>query len=600
MSPQSPIDIKDPVLRLSVEVDGSTLEEYYPVLSLEITHEINRISTADISIIFDSLSTRNFDMKEDKKLRPGSSIEIKTAYGTDGDEASIFKGVILKKKIRVRSAGSYTLEVSCSHRARNMTFSKNAAEFSKKTDSDIIKAIVGAYPGLSCKADTTSPALDVMLKTSGSSDWDFVLARAEFNGQVVILDKDTLIVTAPSLNTAPVLRVAFGESIYSFDAEIDTENQPTTVKSRSWDIKGLNFLEVKANEPSLPEPLKSAISAASSEQVEAPVLKSNTGMSRDELQTWADGKLLRIRMSALKGQITFIGNDQVKPGDNIELAGTGVTYDGNVYVSSVKHTIDEGNWTTTVKFGLDNTSVTQKKDFSPPAAGGQLPPIHGMQVATVKKLSGDPNSEYRVQIVLPSQSAEAQPIWARVANLFASNQAGSVFFPDVGDEVVVGFFESDPRYPVIIGSLYSTSKASPSPMQDENNYFRSLTTRSKLKISFDDQKKILKIETPAGNTITLDDDGKSIALKDQHSNKITMDSGGITLDTGKDITMKATGNINLAATGKLNLSAKQDAALTGMNITHSADIGFTAKGKASAELSATGQTTVKGGMVMIN
>jgi phage protein D len=146
MPPQSPIDIKDPVLRLSVEVDGSTLEEYYPVLSLEIMHEINRISTAEISIIFDSLATRNFDMKEDKKLKPGSSIEIKTAYGTDGDEASIFKGVILKKKIKVRSAGSYTLEVSCSHRARNMTFSKNAAEFSKKTDSDIIKAIVGNYP----------------------------------------------------------------------------------------------------------------------------------------------------------------------------------------------------------------------------------------------------------------------------------------------------------------------------------------------------------------------------------------------------------------------------------------------------------------------
>jgi len=79
MPPQSPIDIKDPVLRLSVEVDGNALEGYYPVLSLEILHEINRISTAEISIIFDDLATRNFDMKEDKKLKPGSSIEIRTA-----------------------------------------------------------------------------------------------------------------------------------------------------------------------------------------------------------------------------------------------------------------------------------------------------------------------------------------------------------------------------------------------------------------------------------------------------------------------------------------------------------------------------------------
>jgi len=600
MPPSSPIDIKDPVLQLSVEINGQALEEYYPVLSLEITHEINRISTAELSIISYDLIAGDPALKADEKFKPGSPIEIKASYGTDQKPVSLFKGLVLKKKIKVKQAGSYTLEVSCSHRTRNMTFAKNAAEFSNKTDSDIIKAIVGTYQGLSCKVESTSPAMAVMLKTSGSSDWDFVLARAEFNGKVVMLDGDTLVIAAPKLSTAPVLRVAFGESIYSFDAEIDTENQPTTVRSRSWDIKGLNFIEVKANEPSLPEPLNSAIKAASTQLVPAPVLKSNTGMSRDELQTWADGRLLRIRLAALKGQVSFIGNAKVRPGDNIQLAGTGVNFDGSVYVSSVKHAIDEGSWTTTVKFGLEDKSVTQNKDFSPPAAGGQLPPIHGLQVATVKKLSEDPTSEYRVQILLPSQSADPQPIWARVANFYATNQAGSVFFPEVGDEVVAGFFESDPRYPVILGSLYSTTKASPLPMEDENNNVKSLTTRSKLKISFDDENKILKIVTPAGNTITLDDNGKSIELKDQNSNKITMSSSGIQLETGKDLTLKATGNINLDATGKLNMSAKQDAALTGMNITHDADIGFTAKGKASAELSATGQTTVKGGLVMIN
>lgn len=600
MAAPSPIDIQDPVLRLSVVIDGQVLEEYYPVLSLEITHEINRISTAELSIIFEDIVAEDASLKEDTKFKPGSTIEIKAAYGTDQAEAPIFKGLILKRKIKVKQAGSYTMEVSCSHSARNMTFGKNAAEFSNKSDSDIIKAIVSDYQDLSCKVEATSPPLPVMLKTSGSSDWDFVLARAEFNGKVVILDGDTLVVAAPNLNTSPVLRLAFGESIYTFDAEIDTENQPTTVRSRSWDIKGLQYLEVKAKEPSLPEPLKSAIKAADTQLVEAPVLKSNTGMSNDELQTWADGRLLRIRLGALKGQVSFIGNGKIKPGDNIQLDRTGKTFDGTVYVSSVKHSVDEGSWTTTVKFGLENKSVTQNKDFSPPAAGGQLPPIHGLQVATVKKLSGDPTSEFRVQILLPSQSADPQPIWARVANFYATNQSGSVFFPEVGDEVVAGFFESDPRYPVILGALYSTSKASPQPMADENNYIKSLTTKSKLKISFDDQNKIVKIVTPAGNTITLDDKGKSIELKDQNDNKITMSTGGIQLETGKDITLKATGNINLEATGKLSLSAKQDAALTGMNITHDADIGFTAKGKASAELSATGQTTVKGGLVMIN
>lgn len=79
-----------------------------------------------------------------------------------------------------------------------------------------------------------------------------------------------------------------------------------------------------------------------------------------------------------------------------------------------------------------------------------------------------------------------------------------------------------------------------------------------------------------------------------------MDNNGISLNTDKDITLKAGGNINLTATGKLNLSADQDAALSGNNITHNAKMGFTAKGNASAELSASGMTTIKGATVSIN
>jgi hypothetical protein len=37
-----------------------------------------------------------------------------------------------------------------------------------------------------------------------------------------------------------------------------------------------------------------------------------------------------------------------------------------------------------------------------------------------------------------------------------------------------------------------------------------------------------------------------------------------------------------------------------MNVNHTANVGFSAKGNATAELSASAQTTVKGGIVMIN
>lgn len=79
-----------------------------------------------------------------------------------------------------------------------------------------------------------------------------------------------------------------------------------------------------------------------------------------------------------------------------------------------------------------------------------------------------------------------------------------------------------------------------------------------------------------------------------------MDSRGITLTSSKDIILKAKGNITMDATMKLSGTAKQDISLEGMNVKVQAKIGASVKGNATAELSASGQTTVKGAMVMIN
>jgi hypothetical protein len=50
----------------------------------------------------------------------------------------------------------------------------------------------------------------------------------------------------------------------------------------------------------------------------------------------------------------------------------------------------------------------------------------------------------------------------------------------------------------------------------------------------------------------------------------------------------------------VEVESKADFKGDAMNVNLTAKTGFTAKGNASAEISASGQTTVKGSMVMIN
>ena len=79
-----------------------------------------------------------------------------------------------------------------------------------------------------------------------------------------------------------------------------------------------------------------------------------------------------------------------------------------------------------------------------------------------------------------------------------------------------------------------------------------------------------------------------------------MDDSGVIIDSAKDIKLAAKGEVEISASGGIVFKANADIKADGANIQLSAKTGFTAKGNASAEISASGQTTVKGAMVMIN
>jgi Rhs element Vgr protein len=598
MPAPSPVNISDATLRFTVKAEGSPIKDYYPVVSVSVTQELNKIPYAEIVLIDGSVESSDFPISESTDLIPGNTIEITAGYGDDAEQ-TIFTGYIVKQSVRIEQNEAFHLVITCKHKAASMCYNRTEAQFSKKTDSDIIKSIIGNY-GLSCTVDSTSAQQEAIFQKM-ATDWDFILARAEYYGYVISFDGDKVVVGKPATGSSAVLRVAFGESLLNFRGEINAEKQPTGIQVSAWDIKNQALLNSSAAEPSLSAQGNMNGKAMSAKLGQQQLkLTTNTPLVQDDLKAWADGSLMRLRMAALKGHATFVGNASVKLNTIIELAGVGDRFNGSAYVTGVSHSLSEGTWTSTAKFGLDTKTVNEQPDFGYKEASGQLPPIRGLQIATVKKLNDDPDSMFRILVTLPSNATNQDGLWARVANFYATDGAGSGFLPEVGDEVVIGFLESDPRFPVILGSVYSSAKKAAATPADNNNYIKTLITKSKLKFSFDDEKKIMKFETPGGNSILLSDDAKSIEIADQNSNTIKMTSSGITIESQKDITLKATGNITLDATGKLNLSAKQDVAVSGMNVNHTAQVGFTAKGNATAEVSASGQTTLKGGIVMIN
>jgi uncharacterized protein involved in type VI secretion and phage assembly len=295
----------------------------------------------------------------------------------------------------------------------------------------------------------------------------------------------------------------------------------------------------------------------------------------------------------------FQGSVMAKIGSLIELNGVGSRFNGDVFVSSVTHRIISGNWISEVDFGMSPDWFSEQRNLVAPPASGFLPGIEGLQIGVVLKLDEDPEGQSRVQVSVPILQAETEGVWARLSNFAASNSFGAFFIPEIGDEVILGYLNNDPSNPIVLGSLYSSKQVPPYELTAKN-YTKAIVTKEKLSIEFDDEKKTITITTPGENKVVLSDDKKSILLQDQNGNKVELNETGIVLDSPKDIAISAEGKVTIDATGNIEITSKADVNVQGMNVNLSADTGFTAKGSATAELSASGDTTIKGAMVMIN
>ena len=112
---------------------------------------------------------------------------------------------------------------------------------------------------------------------------------------------------------------------------------------------------------------------------------------------------------------------------------------------------------------------------------------------------------------------------------------------------------------------------------------------------------VVAITTAGGNQLTFSDEAGTILLQDQHANQILLSEDGVLVKSSKDLNLEAPGSINITADQHLNLWAKQgNLRAKGITVDLDAQASLKAQGGASAELSAGGNTTVKGAIVMIN
>ncbi len=589
------IDPNETVISLSLLVNGRPVSSEYYVESIYIRKEVNKIPYAQCTILESDAYVNEFSVSNSSEFVPGNEVEIKMGYETDA--STVFKGIITSHGLRLSNNRS-VLSIECRDKALQLTAGRKNAVFENSKDSDVINKIIQSC-GLSGEVDDTKIVHSELVQHY-CSDWDFMMMRAEINGLMIVADAGKVTVKKPSLSDNPALEVTYGVDILNFSAEINAIDQFSSVVSSAWDMS--NQKVVTSSSRSVEEAGAGDLKLSKLSEVlggKEYVLQSSVNMSTDLLEVWASSKHLKSSLSKLKGKVEFHGNATIEPGQLLKLSGLSSRFNGNAFVGAVEHWVENGVWKTTALLGTGFEWYTQETPFiEAPSASGIAAPFKGLAIGIVKQIHEDKDGQYRVKVAFPTLQKDNLSVWARLSSFYATKEAGAFFYPEINDEVVVGFLNEDPQHPVIMGMLYSSSNKTPFPPEQENKV-KAIVTKSKLTIQFDDTDKIIEILTPKKNSIKISDKDDEILIVDSNNNKILLSKDGVSIETPKDFVVKATGKIVLESSSDVEVKATGDLKGEGMNVTMEGKTKFAAKG-AMVEVNGSGQTAIKGGMVMIN
>ena len=191
--------------------------------------------------------------------------------------------------------------------------------------------------------------------------------------------------------------------------------------------------------------------------------------------------------------------------------------------------------------------------------------IQGVAIGLVTK-NKDDEGMGRVRVRYPWREGSEESYWARLTVLAAGNDRGTLWIPEVGDEVLLGFDKGDINHPFVLGALWNGQDVPPEKNTDGENNTKIFRSRSGHQIKFFDKdtKESFEIKTKGGHVLLMDDSAGSaqIIIKDSSGNKIEIKSAqnSLTIESGlslkiksQSIDIEAGASMNIKATGTISI-----------------------------------------------
>ncbi|HGM5307315.1 TPA: contractile injection system protein, VgrG/Pvc8 family [Serratia marcescens] len=557
---------------VDVLIRGQALTSALPsvfVTQAQTRHAVNELPSATLMLSIPQAPPGGYVTLEQVMhlCSVGSSGVLKMSGST------VFDGIVGALKVTSDAAG-IKVRVQLKHRLQMLKATPRSRIWKAQKDETLLREVLQAHQ-IHVRGAIQLAGTEVEQRFQWNcTDWHFLRAILGMHGAWLWpLAEGSVGIHRPRLGgkTHAISAKPGAGELMPLEAEWHYSGltQPRKLTMRSWDMSKQAVVRMGAKPVVLGE---GGIAPSSVKPLGADGDAILMGTWPSPLQQAAvDAWLLAQQAQAVRVRLTLPCTTGCQVGDTVSLKGFGGYLDGKGIVTQIEHECDVGNRAgrTVVGVGLDDASMAPS-----------LPLPSGLVIGQVASYQTDPRGKAwnRVPVKVPVLGTEV--LWARMGHVYASKHSGVTFYPEVGDEVVLGF---DGSGAVILNALHNPQRpAAIDP--DAKNVKKGVVLRhngQRIELSFDRDK--------SSATLALGADKKP------EQQMVIDPQAGITTSSLKgDLTAEVkTGSVTVKAKQKVTVVAESTMALTGRrgvvvdsdrNVKLDAKENLTGLGKASVKM----------------
>lgn len=558
-----------------IEVDGTVLDSEVDA-QLERVEVVDRLAMPDTFVLYFRDPDR--DVLTRGHLEIGKRLRISTTSPTGDGLVPLISGEITSIEVDYDLVGTRTV-VRGHDLSHRLAAGRKTATFQNVKLSDIAGQIA-SDAGLEYEVDDSGPTEDHVIQPN-MSDLDFLyfLARrinfdCRVEGDRLFFKRPNPASSAPpkgDFESTDPRQLVWNHNLLEFRAGISAVAQVSEVEVRVWDVatKKAKFgrAPVSASNvevPMTPKDLAGKVKRPAGKVGDQTLVVVDRPLgTQEQAQDVARTKAELVGSAAFEATAVAVGSPALRAGVAVSIANVDPALAGKWVISSSRHEFGSGAYRTVLEFsGSRDRSLHGVLTMGQPGLAGRGMVIPGVVSAIVTE-NNDPDNQGRVKVHYPWLGEAAESSWARLAMPGAGKSYGMVWVPQVGDEVVVAFYQGDISYPVVIGGLWNGEDEAPlgDGLFDNGSVKRSgfVSRKGHMLVFFDGDDN-------AGIALVTADGKFRVALNQGGGELHVAFDGNLLMDGSGNVKIKAGGAVSIEAGGSMDLKAGGNTSIKGAKV----------------------------------